>query len=392
MRETPGQDVIRPIENPIKPTGGLTILRGKLAPDGCVDEAGRPRAAPFRGPARVFESEEECFAAVKEQRIRPGDCVVIRYEGPGRRPGDAARCWASPARSSARGSATSVALLTDGRFSGATHGLMIGHVAPEAALGGPIALVRDGDPIVIDADRHALDLDVPAADWSAAARPGSRRRRATRAGCSRSTRPGRPSEGASPARSGQWPQAGAATRRELESIHPVERRGIWARRPGSGRGEARPGRARAWTGGQSPSRCGRQQGSSRAPPGLHEDTIGGGVRPAASRPGCGVAASGIRVGGCHSGRLPEQREIRRRSGPAGAIRAGRRRPGRRLPQQRRELVTRVPPPSLCSRPRRAPAPGLRPSPAYGRSPTTFIVSAMWFAMSQLSAGTTWNCA
>jgi dihydroxy-acid dehydratase len=139
----------------------LAILHGTLAPDGCVMKlAGHERRA-FRGPARVFESEEECFAAVKEMRIRSGDCVVIRYEGPAGGPGMREMLGVTGAIVGA-GLGDSVALLTDGRFSGATHGLMIGHVAPEAALGGPIALVRDGDPIVIDADRHALDLDVPA--------------------------------------------------------------------------------------------------------------------------------------------------------------------------------------------------------------------------------------
>jgi len=163
VKETPGQDVIRPIENPMKPTGGLTILRGTLAPDGCVMKLAGHERRSFRGPARVFESEEECFAAVKEQRIRPGDCVVIRYEGPAGGPGMREMLGVTAAIIGA-GLGDDVALLTDGRFSGATHGLMIAHVAPEAALGGPIALVRDGDPIAIDADRHALDLDVPAAE------------------------------------------------------------------------------------------------------------------------------------------------------------------------------------------------------------------------------------
>jgi len=161
--ETPGQQVVRPIETPLKPTGGLAILHGTLAPEGCVIKLAGHERRSFRGPARVFESEEECFAAVREQRIAAGDVVVIRYEGPAGGPGMREMLGVTAALVG-EGLGDEVALLTDGRFSGATHGLMAGHVAPEAALGGPIALVREGDTIVIDVDRHALDLDVPASE------------------------------------------------------------------------------------------------------------------------------------------------------------------------------------------------------------------------------------
>ncbi len=161
VRETPGQEVVRPIERPLKERGGLTILHGTLAPDGCVIKLAGHERRQFRGPARVFDSEEASFAAVKAREIQPGDCVVIRYEGPAGGPGMREMLHVTAALVG-EGLGDSIALLTDGRFSGATHGLMVGHVAPEAALGGPIALVQEGDTVVIDVDRHALDLDVPA--------------------------------------------------------------------------------------------------------------------------------------------------------------------------------------------------------------------------------------
>ncbi|HYU48376.1 MAG TPA: dihydroxy-acid dehydratase [Candidatus Limnocylindria bacterium] len=161
--ETPGQSVVVPIEKPIKPVGGLTILRGSLAPDGCVVKLAGHERRLHRGPARVFDSEAECYEAVRAQRIKPGDVVVIRYEGPVGGPG-MQEMLSVTAALVGEGLGDSVALLTDGRFSGGTHGLMIGHVAPEAALGGPIALVDEGDTIVIDVDRKALDLDVPTAE------------------------------------------------------------------------------------------------------------------------------------------------------------------------------------------------------------------------------------
>ncbi|MCU0505229.1 MAG: dihydroxy-acid dehydratase [Chloroflexi bacterium] len=158
---TEGQRVVVPIETPIKPVGGLSILRGSLAPDGCVVKLAGHERRHHRGPARVFDSEAACFDAVRARRIEPGDVVVIRYEGPVGGPG-MQEMLSVTAALVGEGLGESVALITDGRFSGGTHGLMIGHVAPEAALGGPIGLVREGDTIVIDAERHAVDLDVPA--------------------------------------------------------------------------------------------------------------------------------------------------------------------------------------------------------------------------------------
>jgi dihydroxy-acid dehydratase len=158
-QETPGQQVVVDIERPIKPVGGLAILRGSLAPEGCVIKLAGHERRFHRGPARVFDSETACFAAAREQRIAPGDVVVIRYEGPVGGPG-MQEMLSVTAALVGEGLGDQVALLTDGRFSGGTHGLMIGHVAPEAALGGPIALVADGDSIVIDVDRRRLDLEV----------------------------------------------------------------------------------------------------------------------------------------------------------------------------------------------------------------------------------------
>jgi dihydroxy-acid dehydratase len=159
--ETDGQKVVLPIETPLKATGGLAILRGTLAPDGCVVKLAGHERRLHRGPARVFDSEAACFEAVRERRIVPGDVVVIRYEGPVGGPG-MQEMLSVTAALVGEGLGDEVALLTDGRFSGGTHGLMIGHVAPEAALGGPIAVVEEGDPIVIDVDRRALDLDLAA--------------------------------------------------------------------------------------------------------------------------------------------------------------------------------------------------------------------------------------
>jgi len=163
VRETPGQDVVVPIERALKPTGGLAILHGSLAPDGCVVKLAGHERRLHRGPARVFDSETACYDAVRRRQIREGDVVVIRYEGPVGGPGMQEMLSVTGALVG-EGLGDTVALLTDGRFSGGTHGLMIGHVAPEAALGGPIALVHEGDTVVIDVDRGALDLDVPAAE------------------------------------------------------------------------------------------------------------------------------------------------------------------------------------------------------------------------------------
>ncbi len=159
VKETPGQDVFRPIEDPIKATGGLAILHGTLAPEGCVIKLAGHETRRFSGPARVYDSENACFAAVKAGDIKPGDVVVLRYEGPVGGPGMQEMLGVTAALVG-EGLGADVALLTDGRFSGGTRGLMIGHVAPEAALGGPIALVEEGDTVTIDVDRRALDLEV----------------------------------------------------------------------------------------------------------------------------------------------------------------------------------------------------------------------------------------
>ncbi len=158
---TEGQQVVVPFATPIKPTGGLTILRGSLAPDGCVVKLAGHERRLHRGPARVFDSEADCYAAVRDRRIVPGDVVVIRYEGPVGGPG-MQEMLSVTAALTGEGLGDTVALITDGRFSGGTHGLMIGHIAPEAALGGPIGLVEEGDEIVIDVDARRLDLTVPA--------------------------------------------------------------------------------------------------------------------------------------------------------------------------------------------------------------------------------------
>jgi dihydroxy-acid dehydratase len=162
-RATEGQKVVVPIETPLKPTGGLAILRGSLAPDGCVVKLAGHERTDHRGPARVFDSETACFEAVKNRQIKAGDVVVIRYEGPVGGPG-MQEMLSVTAALVGEGLGESVALLTDGRFSGGTHGLMIGHVAPEAALGGPIALVEEGDEISIDVTGRRLDLLVDDAE------------------------------------------------------------------------------------------------------------------------------------------------------------------------------------------------------------------------------------
>jgi dihydroxy-acid dehydratase len=155
--ETPGQQVVVPIETPLKATGGLAILRGNLAPDGCVVKLAGHERLFHSGPARVFESEEDCFAAVKARSLRAGDVIVIRYEGPAGGPGMREMLHVTAAIVG-EGLGDEVALITDGRFSGATHGLMVGHVAPEAAHGGPIAAVRDGDTLELDVEARELRL------------------------------------------------------------------------------------------------------------------------------------------------------------------------------------------------------------------------------------------
>jgi dihydroxy-acid dehydratase len=158
-RETPGQRVVVTVEKPIKPTGGLAILRGNLAPEGCVVKLAGHERLLHTGPARVFDSEEAAFAAVEARQIKAGDVVVIRYEGPVGGPGMREMLQVTGALVG-EGLGDSVALITDGRFSGATHGLMVGHIAPEAARGGPLAAVRDGDTITLDVNARELKVDL----------------------------------------------------------------------------------------------------------------------------------------------------------------------------------------------------------------------------------------
>ena len=158
--ERPGQEVVVPIAHPLKPRGGLAVLRGSLAPGGSVVKLAGHERTHHRGPARVFDSEEECFAAVKARTIGPGDVVVIRYEGPAGGPGMREMLHVTAALVG-EGLGDEIALITDGRFSGATHGLMVGHVAPEAAHGGPIAALRDGDQVTIDIESRRLDVELP---------------------------------------------------------------------------------------------------------------------------------------------------------------------------------------------------------------------------------------
>jgi dihydroxy-acid dehydratase len=158
-KETTGQEVVRKLHAPLKPTGGLVILKGNLAPEGCVVKVAGHDVQKFRGPARVFDTEEAAFQAVKDGTIKAGEVVVIRYEGPKGGPGMREMLAVTAALVGA-GLGDSVALLTDGRFSGATHGLMAGHVAPEAANGGPIAAVAEGDIIVFDLPARELNLEI----------------------------------------------------------------------------------------------------------------------------------------------------------------------------------------------------------------------------------------
>jgi dihydroxy-acid dehydratase len=156
------QDVIRPVSNPFSPTGGVVGLWGSLAPDGAIVKVAGLSHTKHRGPARVFDGEEACFAAVEARDYQPGDVLVIRYEGPKGGPG--MREMLSTTAAIKGQGVENIALITDGRFSGATRGLCIGHVGPEAQEGGPIALVRDGDIIAIDADAGTLDLEVDPAE------------------------------------------------------------------------------------------------------------------------------------------------------------------------------------------------------------------------------------
>jgi dihydroxy-acid dehydratase len=165
--ETPGQVVIHEWDKPLKPTGGLVILKGNLAPDGCVIKVAGHERLFHQGPARVFDSEDDCFAAVESGKINPSDVLVIRYEGPRGGPGMREMLAVTAAVKGIPELSETVALLTDGRFSGATRGLMAGHVAPEAQLGGPIAAVREGDTITFDIPNRELRLEVPAEEIAA---------------------------------------------------------------------------------------------------------------------------------------------------------------------------------------------------------------------------------
>jgi dihydroxy-acid dehydratase len=158
-QETAGQEVVRPLSKPLKPSGGLVILKGNLAPEGCVVKVAGHERVIHKGPARVFDCEEDSFQAVQKGQIKPNDVVVIRYEGPKGGPGMREMLGVTGALVGA-GLGDSVALITDGRFSGATHGLVAGHIAPEAAHGGPIALVRDRDTIVLDIAARRLDVAI----------------------------------------------------------------------------------------------------------------------------------------------------------------------------------------------------------------------------------------
>jgi dihydroxy-acid dehydratase len=159
--ETPDQQVVRPVDKPLKLSGGLVVLRGNLAPEGCVAKLAGHERTEHTGPAKVFEREEDVLPAIQSGAIVDGDVVVIRYEGPVGGPGMREMLHVTGAIMGA-GLGESVALVTDGRFSGATRGLMLGHVAPEAAVGGPIALICDGDTVHIDTEAQRLSVDLSA--------------------------------------------------------------------------------------------------------------------------------------------------------------------------------------------------------------------------------------
>jgi dihydroxy-acid dehydratase len=170
VTETVGQEVVAPLSRPLRAEGGLVVLRGNLAPDGAVVKITAHTPTSHRGPARVFNREEDAFAAVTAGRIKPGDTVVIRYEGPKGGPGMREMLQVTAAIVG-EGLGDSVAMVTDGRFSGATQGLMVGHVAPEAAVGGPLAALQDGDMIDMDVDSRRLavegvDIEARLKSWS----------------------------------------------------------------------------------------------------------------------------------------------------------------------------------------------------------------------------------
>jgi dihydroxy-acid dehydratase len=163
VRWNPDQDVVRSAGDPISPTGGVVGLRGSLAPDGAIVKVAGMHGLKFRGPARCFDCEEDVFAAVSARKYQEGDVIVIRYEGPKGGPG-MREMLSTTAAIYGQGMGDKVALITDGRFSGATRGFCVGHVGPEAAVGGPIALIRDGDMIVLDAEQGTLDVELDAGE------------------------------------------------------------------------------------------------------------------------------------------------------------------------------------------------------------------------------------
>jgi dihydroxy-acid dehydratase len=162
----PGQDVVHPLENPIKPTGHIQILRGNLAPTGAVAKITGKEGTHFSGPAKVYDGEEDMLHALERKEIGKGDVVIIRYEGPKGGPGMPEMLTPTSAIMGA-GLGKDVALITDGRFSGGSHGFIVGHVTPEAQEGGPIALVQNGDRITLDAERRAISVDIPDAELAA---------------------------------------------------------------------------------------------------------------------------------------------------------------------------------------------------------------------------------
>jgi dihydroxy-acid dehydratase len=165
VKWNPDQDVVRPANNPLTPTGGVVGLRGNLAPDGAIVKVAGLPVTKFTGPARCFDGEEGCYDAVRNRKYKEGDVLVIRYEGPKGGPG-MREMLATTAVLYGQGTGGKVALITDGRFSGATRGFCIGHVGPEAAVGGPIALLRDGDMITIDADNGTIDVALSDAEFA----------------------------------------------------------------------------------------------------------------------------------------------------------------------------------------------------------------------------------
>ncbi len=214
--ETPGQQVVRPLDDPIKATGGLAILRGNLAPDGCVVKLSGHERRRHQGRARVFESEEDAMQAVAGGTIEKGDVLVIRNEGPAGGPGMREMLAVTAALNGA-GLGEHVALLTDGRFSGATHGFMAGHVAPESVRGGPIAAVHDGDEITIDVDARRLDValdDATIAERVTAYSPPDNRR--ARRGA-RQVREARVQRLGGRDHLGPWPGSGSSSRNARRS-------------------------------------------------------------------------------------------------------------------------------------------------------------------------------